>query len=394
MLNRLDEWCIKWGLTINMRKSNIVHFRPTSFPLSDIHFKCGISDIGIVDRYKYLGVILTQHLDLDIMTKIVSRSASRALGLLISKDRAFGGMPFECFTKCFDAIVQSTIDYSSSVWGTKSYSHINAVQHRACRYFLGLGRYAPNVAVNGDMGWPMPEHRQWLCITRKWCRIMNMDVTLLSRNIFSECNSQSNRQCKTWFHRVSIFFAQIGQAHVCQEQQLVKRTVMNSMDIALKVFYDSQWNDRLHAEHANRGREAGGNKLRTYKQFKEQYSTEPYVKIVTQKKYRSAYAKFRCGVAPIKIETGRYGLNRVPVEERLCEYCNVVEDEFHVIMQCSQYDDIRMQLMSTICDRDAQFDSYTIEEQFIQLMSNHIYYKTVSKAMYSILNKRRYIMAR
>ncbi len=166
------------------------------------------------------------------------------------------------------------------------------------------------------------------------------------------------------------------------------------MDAALKLFYDSQWNDRLHAEHANRGREAGGNKLRTYKQFKEQYFTEPYVKIVTQKKYRSAYAKFRCGVAPIKIETGRYGLNRVPVEERLCEYCNVVEDEFHVIMQCSQYDDIRMQLMSTICDRDAQFDSYTIEEQFIQLMSNHIYYKTVSKAMYSILNKRRYIMAR
>ena len=34
------------------------------------------------------------------------------------------------------------------------------------QFFLGLGRYAPNAAVNGDMGWPAPEHRQWMCITR------------------------------------------------------------------------------------------------------------------------------------------------------------------------------------------------------------------------------------
>ena len=47
--------------------------------------------------------------------------------------------------------------------------------------------------------------------------------------------------------------------------------------------------------------------------------TEQYVSVVNQKKYRSAYAKFRCGVAPIKIETCRYGLQRVPVEQRLCE---------------------------------------------------------------------------
>ena len=26
-------------------------------------------------------------------------------------------------------------------------------------------------------------------------------------------------------------------------------------------------------------------------------------------KYRSAYAKFRCGVVPIRINTGRYGAN-------------------------------------------------------------------------------------
>ena len=53
--------------------------------------------------------------------------------------------------------------------------------------------------------------------------------------------------------------------------------------------------------------------------------------IIIAKKNRSAYAKFRCGVAPIKIETCRYGLNRLPIEQRVCEEWQVVEDECHVL---------------------------------------------------------------
>ena len=49
------------------------------------------------------------------MSKVVAQSASRALGLLISKDKYFGGMPYKCFTKCYDATVQSVIDYSAAI---------------------------------------------------------------------------------------------------------------------------------------------------------------------------------------------------------------------------------------------------------------------------------------
>ena len=61
------------------------------------------------------------------------------------------------------------------------------------------------------------------------------------------------------------------------------------------------------------------------------------------------YAKLRCGVAPIKIETCRYGINRIPVNERLCESCESVEDEYHVLMQCPKYDDIRTVAFESIC---------------------------------------------
>ena len=64
-----------------------------------------------------------------------------------------------------------------------------------------------------------------------------------------------------------------------------------------------------NSDVAMRGINACGNKLRTYRKLKHSYSTEPYVKSITSKKYRSAYAKFRCRVAPLKIETCGYGLN-------------------------------------------------------------------------------------
>ena len=73
----------------------------------------------------------------------------------------------------------------------------------------------------------------------------------------------------------------------------------------MKVISNIVWKEKLNATSAIRGNTQGGNKLRTYSQFKHEYGTEPYVTIITRKCYRSAYAKFRCGVAPIKIKTCR-----------------------------------------------------------------------------------------
>ena len=116
------------------------------------------------------------------------------------------------------------------------------------------------------------------------------------------------------------------------------------------------------------------------------------MKIIIAKKHRSAYAKFRCGVAPIKIETCRYGLNRLPVEQRVCEECQVVEDECHVIMHCTLYTDIRDQLFIEICDITSHFQTLTPDDQFLMIMSDPQYYRCASRAMCNILNRRRCTM--
>ena len=54
---------------------------------------------------------------------------------------------------------------------------------------------------------------------------------------------------------------------------------------------------------------------------------------------RIVITRWRLSCFDLAIETGRYsGIAR---EDRLCSFCNVVEDEHHAIFQCRAYDNIR-----------------------------------------------------
>ena len=89
-------------------------------------------------------------------------------------------------------------------------------------------------------------------------------------------------------------------------------------------------------------------------------------------------------VAPLKIETGRYEVNRVPVEERLCEACNSVEEEFDVLMKCPLYRDAKDICFNSISAVLEVFADLPQESQFIELMSNPLHYKIISKFMYHV----------
>ena len=161
MLDTLGAWSKNNLITINVAKSNIVHFRNPSVTRSNFVFKVNDDSLGYVSQYKYLGLVLTEHLDYAVTAKIVAQSANRALGLLIAKSKAFSGLQYEPYTKLYDAIVVPIISYGAAIWATQSYACINAVQHRAARYFLNVGRYTPNAAVNGDIGWTPMVTKCW-----------------------------------------------------------------------------------------------------------------------------------------------------------------------------------------------------------------------------------------
>ena len=101
--------------------------------------------------------------------KQVAKSANRALGPVIAKYKEFGGLPFNTFTQLFYSVVRSAISYGGAVWRDRQFSCITAVQNRAKRLYLGVGRYTPNAAVNGDIGRLRPFTKQRKTVVNHWC---------------------------------------------------------------------------------------------------------------------------------------------------------------------------------------------------------------------------------
>ena len=55
MLNKLDNWCRKWCITVNETKTKVLHFRPKTKTATNYVFKCGNQKIDVDSSYKYLG---------------------------------------------------------------------------------------------------------------------------------------------------------------------------------------------------------------------------------------------------------------------------------------------------------------------------------------------------
>ena len=134
------------------------------------------------------------------MASSVAKSASRALGLVIHKSKQNGGFPFECFTKLCDSMVWPIIEYGSSIWETCKRSCIEAVQNRACRYFMAVGKYTPNIAVQGDMGSMPTSVKIWKSLGSRWVRLRDIDDYRLNKRIFKGCVKRGENRCKNWFY--------------------------------------------------------------------------------------------------------------------------------------------------------------------------------------------------
>ena len=129
-------------------------------------------------------------------------------------------------------------------------------------------------------------------------------------------------------------------------------------------------------------------KLRTYIKYKHNYAIEPYVKLVNNRGHRSVLSKFRTGILPLKIETGRF--SSIPVEYRLCIFCplNVVGDEFHFLLECECYKHLRNELFSKVRELYDDFDSMDQDVKVSVLMSTELVRKT-AEFLYLAFEKRR-----
>ena len=156
-LDVLYEWCRNWRVTINVNKTKIVHFRRKAVCESKFVFQIGTQDLSTVNQYKYLGIVLDSCLDESVSSEALSKSGSRALSSLLHKTKDCVELGFESYTKLYNSRVMDCIlDYACGAWysgNSSSCSKLDKVDYRAMRYYCGLPRHNPILALTGDTGW-------------------------------------------------------------------------------------------------------------------------------------------------------------------------------------------------------------------------------------------------
>ena len=348
MLNTLHSWCKKWRVLINTctTKSKCVHFRKGRNTRTDFPFHIGDNTLETVADCIYLGVLLNEKGDFSNHCNAIGKGASRALGGIINKIHSMKEFGFKSYEKLVSSCVFPVLDYCSTVWGYKQYKQLDNVQHRAIRYYLGVHRFAPIAAITGDIGWLPAKYRRWLNMLRYWNRLVTLDDSRITKTVFEH----DYEICENnWCNEVKCIMSTLNLVDCFNDKRIVNLECARSR---MTAYYGQLWREKVDSSP----------KLRTYKLFKESFGAEKYLLINCDKYERSLLAQFRCGILPIRVETGRY--IGEALDERLCRFCDeqCIESETHFLINCSQYAEIRAQTFGTLLREDTYINSPDCEK--------------------------------
>ena len=370
MLSTLEKWCRDWKLDVNLKKSNVIHFRKKNLPETLFKFKYKQNEMLKTHEYKYLGILFNEFGNLDSAVELLADSASRALGVIISKYKILKNVRFHSFTRMYNAGVIPILQYGAEIWGFGKYSPPDKIHHRAMRFLLGVHRFTPVPALYGDTGWLKPRESRYLCLFNYWNKLVNMREDRLTKCIFNwdylQCNVNNwSSDMKNLCEQLELDFYESKQP---VSTLLVKSKINN--------LHQNNWLNDVNMKP----------KLRTYKLFKEIAEIEPYIASNLPRYQRSLLAQLRFGILPLSIETGR--AQKKKVEERICPLCSDgVEDETHFICICEYYKLQRDELFNQILITHPNFNNLTNIDKLAFLMKYE--WKTLMQYLSLIWNIRK-----
>ena len=213
-------------------------------------------------------------------------------------------------------------------------THIRSKELQFCKNLLGVKQSTQNNFVYGDLGRMNYQSYRYVNIIKYWLKVISKPNNKLVNILYCQMISdfEANDSIINWAVLVRKLLCKLGFYEVWLQQGV------GNVNIFLCIFkqrvsdhFMQSWHDELHDS-------SRAIFYRTFSQFRFQ----DYLEIVTVKKFRTALAKLRLSSHRLEVETGRWVKpNSIPFAERLCKICNKLEDEFHFVLECPIYSDIR-----------------------------------------------------
>ena len=232
----------------------------------------------------------------------------------------------------FDHTIKPVLLYGSEIWSIFSAEKLNKLRDsyfnklcsdliaeilhvKFCKYVLEISRRSTNIAIAGELGRYPLFLEVILNMIKYFIHLSNPICTALVAEFFEASRKLHLENKRSWYRNITevIDYFGMDKCKIFNLKSTLKKIIFQCLCMKYKNTWKSElFNDKRH--------NSCGNKLRTYRLFKDQFVYEPYLNWGTYNQ-RNILTKFRISSHKLEIQKGRY--MNIPAEQRICRLCKL-----------------------------------------------------------------------
>lgn len=381
-LNVLADYCDRWKLTVNVKKTKVMVFQKGGRLPQNLSFKYKSEEIEIVSKFKYLGILFTSGGSFNETDRMLAGQALKAIFKMNKYLFKFTDISPKHTLDLFDKLVAPILNYSNEVWGFNNGSQVERTHLAFCKRLLGVKISTQNDFIYGETGRANLINGRYYTIIKYWLKLCACGDNKYVKHAYNMLKNSldANPNKTNWVSKVKVLLSQLGFYEAWLNQGVGNtKLFLLLVKQRLRDNFAQNLNATIHESSRSLF-------YRTIFSF----NFSEYLNLVNITKYRNALSRLRLSSHRLAVETGRWHRpESIPYYERKCIKCGVLEDEFHFVLECDNYKDIRKKYINNYYLRHPNF------VKFIQLINsvNPVELKNLATFTFKAFEIRRQLVA-
>ena len=353
-LNKLSDYCSKWGLTVNSSKTKCIVFRKNGRIYANDTWTYREENIETVKEFRYLGYTVNSAGSYTNGTKALRTSALKAIFNIkcICQNNQHITPKIQLYL--FNTLVKPILGYACEVWGAYPAKPLETIHLKFLKHVLGVRQTTPTAYVYGELGtYPLHIDRN-IRIIKYWLKIISSPDTSLINLVYKQLKqeTENNVDVRNWATTVKHILEINGFGYIWLNQRITvsEHAFIMTLRQRLTDQYQQTWSEEVAHTSDNR----------LYKSIKTSFKYEDYLDNIENSTIRKALSKIRLGSHNFMIERGRWNTPKLEYTHRLCTDCNTIEDEFHCFIECPRFNQQRKSLPADITTNPSMWKFITL----------------------------------
>ena len=329
-LNALKDYCDKWGLEVNIKKTKCMAFKKGGRIGKLDKWTYNGKELETVGAFQYLGFVFGSSGKFAKAFENIKNQSYKALFSMKSLLYQYPESSVTTQLHLFNTLVLPVLNYGCEIWGFAEADKLDRLYLGFLKNVLYVRTSTPSAFVYKETGTlPLITHRL-LRIFKFWLKVVNLPDTSLVKHIYNLLikDNEDGEDSTNWAYLVKQMLNTYGLGFIWNQQNFTDR----NDKILISVF--KRRIDDVHMQYINA--EIGNvSNSRLYKYLNSSFVNNDYLFNIKEKYIRIALTKIRLGSHNLMIERGRW--MKLEVIDRECTRCGKLEDELHAITECKLF---------------------------------------------------------